>query len=509
MGSGNCRKSGMPSASGFLCRGRRRKDISILRSSCYTAAQSCGCYIYVSSDSADRLPMPGFNQLLRMAGKAKLGEWVSRFTGQIEGRCLAIQALASDGAVLFADERFRHLLPGVAESPGGITSAWSKIDGPRPEDAYSDGPKGWTFVRFTNTPGRLAGDHFIDAARLAEIAGRDVDLDGQYFYCGEVEVPDWGRIIWLFEATEDIRIKRDRHRNEVAGKAVLDTIFAMPSETKPKSFAHRSMPKDGVIGGDFVLAQSFPDATAPKRACIVIGDGAGHGVEAGLQAAQIGTTLRRLFSPQEIERKNSWWHAKQPAEALLDALDAELTASTRQALAEVGEKPATRIGRLGALDACVIVVDYDDDRIFVAGTNIPVWMVKINKKAPPEVKRVVGYDSERAGKHVGVLSLDGDEGLDDDGRDGPYSVDVFKRKLPEKRKLRFVVATDGFVAQRAPGATNAEREPYGSARVERMIMNTNREARIVALDAMASDWLRYRNGADQDDDALLAIVDIN
>lgn len=453
----------------------------------------------------------GHEIVIAMCGPIPEFDWswiegfVSSLTAQVEGGCVAIQALDGDGAVLFADDRFRALLPGAADVVGGITSIWETIDGPRPDEAYSDGPPGWTFVRFSNDPAKLGGEYFIPSERLEALAGPGRDWRREYHYFGELDIPGVGHVIWLVAATQDIGTKRDRYRNEVAGKAVLDAIFEPQARQNPEGLSYRSLPRDGVIGGDFVFARAFPSADDPKRECVVIGDGTSHGVEAALQAVQAGITLRRLVSEESAKDKASWWHADNPATALLMALDDELRASTRQAARLVADAHGRTVGRTGALDASAIVVDRTSGKIFVDGTNLPVWRIREKKGGEITVDRVVGFDPDKQGKHIGVFDID----ARDEARDSDHDQDGFARKIKNQKSRRLIAVTDGFIEQRVTENGRLAAKSYGQDRLKHIMGETFGRSRTEALDALVGDWINLHDGMKQGDDALIVVYDIN
>lgn len=431
---------------------------------------------------------------------AQLEKIISGLTEQIPGHCFAFQVLAADGKPLFADAQFRRLLPGAVDVHGGLTAIWQELHGPRPEDAYSDGPKGWTFVKFTNDPGRLTGDYFIDEETLKVIAGSDFDYEGQYFYTGELKLPNGEQVIWLFLATEDIRIKRDRNRNEIAGKAVLDTIFFVPEDQRPRHFAYRSLPRDGVIGGDFIWAQSFPDNKDPKLECVVLGDGAGHGVEAALQAVQAGVSLRRLMSEEAMGQKSSWRYQDNPAKTLLQALDEDFTASSRRATDSLLKERSTMTSA-GGLDACALILDHKAGKIFIASTNMPVWMLASKrKKEETDLEQVASFDSRKGGKHMGFVL---------DMHSNSVVTDEFERDIPDRKRLRFFLSTDGLIEQRSAKTAEGGGVQFGITSVENILKKKARDNQNATLDSVIKGWENHRHGFDQDDDVLIVVLDVN
>ena len=312
-------------------------------------------------------------------------------------------------------------------------------------------------------------------------------------------MPNGEQVIWLFLATEDIRIKRDRNRNEIAGKAVLDSIFFVPEDQRPRHFAFRSLPRDGVIGGDFVWAQSFPDNDDPKLECVVLGDGVGHGVEAALQAVQAGVSLRRLMSEDAIGQKHSWRHQENPAKALLQALGEDFAAASRRAADSVARRRAS-VATAGALDACALVLDHKAGKIFVAGTNMPVWMMPLRKRNEPDPEQIVKFDSGIGVKHIGLVV---------DMRGDAVSPESFQRGLPQKRRLRFILSTDGLVEQRSKKTVDKGSFQFSSSAIESAAKRKSRDSVDDTLDAIIDDWQTHRNGAEQDDDALIAAIDVN
>lgn len=441
----------------------------------------------------------------------KLAGLASLMTRYFAPGRLALQVKTGDGAV-YADDGFKQFFPGVVDK-GGIENVWADLT-EHPAHDYAESPD-WIFVKFIDGEPNIDGEHVIPRDKMAVILNWPENKDnwpqGKLFYFDKFTLSraeDYGalrgaEVLWLMDATEDLRMKREQRRSEVAARAILDALFNAGAY-RPPNFAFRSLPKNGSrrLGGDFFYLRRFPEADngALERICLFVGDCTGHGVGGALLAATAGSILQRLF------RASRTWHlAPNPALRVIEYLDRELKTTLTDAAApgaDGSSSPRRAYAAPGAVDGCCIVFDYTRETgntaVFAAGGNIPVWLTRQGAGPSREqaVVKILGYDPTGWVKNLGPKSLN--------------NIDTEYQQFTslESSALRICIVSDGYYLQRNAPRENEDSQPLGVDSIPVVFYQARDCAAEEAAQSLLDHWTDFKQGQEQDDDLLLTVLDV-
>ena len=442
-----------------------------------------------------------------------VGELASRLTAHIAPGRLALQISPVAGD-LIVDVGFRGFFPGVGEG-GGLTAVWQTL-AEKPEYDYAES-RNHIFVRFKDGHPNLDGEYILNPGRRSEAEGGEQDAppprQGRIFYFGEFTIAESGdygflsgaRVLWLLDATEDLRLKRQQRRSEVAARAILDRLYSAGA-FRPREFSFKDLPKNGEsrVGGDFYYLRRFPeDERQPlERVCLVVGDCTGHGVGGALLSTMAGMILQGFF-----RGSRNWHTTENPALHIVRHLHQELKSALTEAAGEA-DRSRRAYATPGAMDGCVIVVDYKREPgkacIFAAGGNVPVWLVRKTDglSSSAAVSTVLAFDPEGPPKSIGVsdnLSQGSSEEAPARGERGYYDFIG-----TERTDLRIVVATDGFHLQH-----DRRNRQLGVACVPGELYKTRAESSAQVVKDLLGFWSDFKGDCPQEDDLLLVVLDLS
>ena len=410
--------------------------------------------------------------------------------GEKLGDRLAIQIKAEDGKVL-TNRQFKMDFPWIVEQ-GNIEQEWSNLS-PQEELISAYGETGfYEFVRFDPLDSDAIQSEYI--IHIKADSEKPEKNRGKLYYYGKYEFDEFV-VICLFRATEEIAKKRERRRNEIAARTVLDSVL----RTKDPEFCPTvniwSQPCESVIGGDFYVARDFLYNGQLKRQVLFVGDCSGHGMSGGLLSVLAGSILIRYLN-QSVETVFSH---KNPAEVLIDFLSNEMRA-TRPG-APVEETNAANVLPFSTgIDGCAIIVDYTkgaSGRVYYACGNSYLWLVpkacgdQVIDGAKIEALGDADPNTTRSSKSIGVTP------------------DVISIKhadsFPLTESVRLVTVTDGVLNQRSDQSTTSQ---FGLAQMKDLLIKTANVSSQEALNVIQEAWITHKGTAEQDDDALVAIFDI-
>ena len=410
--------------------------------------------------------------------------------GEILGDRLAIQVKLVDGKML-TNRQFKKDFPWIVEQ-GNIEQEWSNLS-PQEKHISAYGETGYyEFVSFDpNKFDAIQSEYIIHIKTDSEKLERN---KGKLYYYGKYEFPSFV-VICLFRATEDISRKRERRRNEIAARAVLDSVLRTKDPESCPTVNIWSQPCESEIGGDFYVARYFLYNGQLKRQVLFVGDCSGHGMSGGLLSVLAGSILIRYLN-QGVETVFSH---KNPAEALIEFLSNEMRAARPGVPFE--EPNAANGQRFSpGIDGCAIVVDYTKGasgrRVYYACGNSFLWQIT---------------------KACDGQAIDGTK-IEELGNADPSTIRNFKSigvtpditskhadSFPLTESVRLVTVTDGVLNQRSIQPTTPQ---FGLAQMEDLLKKTAKISSQDALNVIQEAWITHRGTAEQEDDALVAIFDI-